>query len=397
VIPLALPEPSADALAHSERLRAAIAGEIRAAGGVIPFSRYMELALYAPGLGYYSAGATKFGAAGDFITAPELGPLFARSIAGAIAQVLAACGGRGEVLELGGGSGAFAADALLALAARDALPARYRILEPSADLRQRQQAHLAGLLPPALLARVDWLDRLPDAPWRGVLFANEVLDALPTTRFVVGEDELLEEHVGLDANGELMRVDLPADALLLQALQRIERTLGRRLGVGYRSELLVQLPWWLQAVGGALEQGLMLFLDYGYPRAEFYLPERRDGTLVCHYRHRAHAEPFWRPGLSDITAFVDFSAVAEAGAAAGFELAGFSSQAGFLLGCGLLDALAREQAGDDPVAAARAVEQARRLLLPGEMGERFKAIGLQRGIDASALFAEGDQRHRLTP
>ncbi len=395
MIPLSLPEPDADALAHSQHLRAAIAAEIRAAGGAIPFSRYMELALYAPGLGYYSAGATKFGAAGDFVTAPELGPLFARSVAAAIGAVLTTFDGSGDVLELGGGSGAFAADALLALAARDALPSRYRILEPSADLRQRQMARLQAQLSPDVFARVEWLDRLPDQPWRGVLFANEVLDALPTTRFVVGEEELQEEYVGLNADGALVRADRPADALLLRAVNHIERALGRRLPVGYRSEVLVQLPWWLQAVSGGLEQGLLLFLDYGYPRGEFYLPDRSQGTLICHYRHRAHSEPLWLPGLSDITAFVDFTAVAEAGRSAGFELAGFSSQAGFLLGCGLLDELARKQSADDGVAAARAVEQARRLLLPGEMGERFKAIGLQRGIDVAALFAEADQRHRL--
>jgi SAM-dependent MidA family methyltransferase len=395
MIPLSLPEPDADALAHSERLRKAIVDEVRASGGAIPFSRYMELALYAPGLGYYSAGATKFGAAGDFVTAPELGPLFARSVASAIARVLAECGERGEVLELGGGSGAFAADALLALAARDALPARYRILEPSADLRQRQQAHLRERLGPALLTRVEWLDGLPEATWCGVLFANEVLDALPTTRFCVGTEELLEESVGVDADDALIRLDRPADMLLLQAVKRIERALGQPLPIGYRSELLVQLPWWLQAVGGSLQQGLMLFLDYGYPRAEFYLPQRSDGTLVCHYRHRAHGEPLWYPGLSDITAFVDFTAVAEAGLGAGFELAGFSSQAGFLLGCGLLDQLAEVQASGDAVTAARAVEQVRRLLMPGEMGERFKAIGLQRGVDAASLFVEADQRHRL--
>ncbi len=385
--------PDTDALAHSARLRAAIAAEMAAAGGAIPFSRYMELALYAPGLGYYSAGATKFGAAGDFITAPELGPLFARAVAGGIASVLAQLENGGDVLELGGGSGAFAADALLALAARDALPRRYRILEPSADLRQRQQAHLVASLPPEVLARVDWLDRLPETPWQGVLFANEVLDALPATRFVVGEEELQEEWVGVDAEGRFVRVDLPADALLLQSVRRIEQALGRRLPVGYRSEVLVQLPWWLAAVGGALERGLMLFLDYGYPRAEYYLDERREGTLVCHYRHRALDDPFWQPGLTDITSFVDFSAVADAGREAGFALAGYAPQAGFLLGCGLLDRLAEAQSR--PAEARGAAEQVRRLLLPGEMGERFKAIGLQRGVDAAALFVEADRRARL--
>jgi SAM-dependent MidA family methyltransferase len=393
MIPLSLPEPDADALAHSERLREAIIAEIRGSGGAIPFSRYMELALYAPGLGYYSAGATKFGAAGDFVTAPELGPLFARSVAGAFAAVIDGLDAASDIVELGGGSGVFAADVLPELQRRNSLPGRYRILEPSADLRQRQRELLTQRLPGELLARVEWLDGLPEAPWCGVLFANEVLDALPTTRFCVGTEELMEEYVGVAADGSLQRLDRPADALLLQAVNRIEHALGRRLPPGYRSEVLVQLPWWLQAVGGALQQGLMLFLDYGYPRSEFYLPERTEGSLVCYHRHRMHSEPLWRPGLSDITAQVDFSAVAEAGRAAGFELAGFAPQAGFLLGCGLLDQLAQLQG--DARETLRAAEQARRLLLPGEMGERFKAIGLQRGIDASALFVEGDQRHRL--
>lgn len=392
MIRLDLPQPDADALAHSQRLRARIVDEIAAHGGAIPFSRYMELALYAPGLGYYSAGATKFGAAGDFITAPELGPLFARALARGLAPVLAQIEG-GEVLELGGGSGAFAADALTALAELGATPTRYALLEPSADLRQRQRQHLQARLPAELFARVAWLDGLPEADWDGVLFANEVLDALPITRFVIGEEELGEEHVALDDAGRFIRVDRPADALLVQTVRGIEQALGRRLPPGYRSEALVQLPWWLQAVAASLRRGLMLLVDYGYPREEFYLPERSDGTLVCYYRHRMLDDPFWMPGLTDITAFVDFSAVAQAGEQAGFELAGFASQAGLLLACGVLDAMPAEPG--DPRAMLALAEQTRRLLLPGEMGERFKAIGLQRGVDASGLFAEGDQRHRL--
>ena len=393
MIPLSLPEPEAHALEHSARLTETIRLAIAEAGGAIPFSRYMELALYAPGLGYYSAGATKFGAAGDFVTAPELGPLFARSVARAIATLLAQLESPADVLELGGGSGAFAADAMLALDALGRTPRRYRILEPSADLRDRQRDNLAERLPTSLFLRVDWLDRLPDEPWQGVLFANEVLDALPTTRFVIGEEELMEEYVSFGADGALQRRDFPADAMLLQAVRRIERSLGRALLPGYRSETLVQLPWWLQAVTEQMQRGACLFVDYGYPRTEFYLPERSDGTLVCHYRHRAHYEPLWYPGLSDITAFVDFTAVAEAADGAGLQLAGFSSQASFLLGNGLLDELALQQA--DASAAARASEESRRLLLPGEMGDRFNVIGLQRGIDASPLFAEGDRSGRL--
>ena len=388
-----LPQPDADALAHSERLARLIRQDIAAAGGSIPFSRYMELALYAPGLGYYSAGATKFGAAGDFVTAPELGAQFAQCVGEAVAPVLRRLAPDADFLELGGGSGAFARDLLRALAGRHALPRNYLVLEPSADLRQRQRAMLQAQLPAELFARVTWIDRPPEASWRGVLFANEVLDALPTTRFALEQDEVMEEHVALDAQQRFVAVLRPADPLVAGAVRHVQRTLGTPFPDGYRSEVLPQLPYWMQAVAGTLDAGLALFVDYGYPRREFYLPERRDGTLVCHYRHRSHADPFLWPGLQDVTAFVDFTAVAEAGLHAGFELAGFASQAAFLLNNGLQDRL---EVGDvGPTEQHRRNQEAKRLTLPGEMGERFKAIGLQRGIDASEQFAFGDQSHRL--
>lgn len=388
-----LPSPDPVALAHSEQLRALIRDDIRGSGGSIPFSRYMELALYAPGLGYYSAGSTKFGAAGDFVTAPELGPQFAQCIAEAVSPVLRGLGAESEFVELGGGSGAFAEALLQALAARHALPWAYRILEPSADLRERQRARLQAALDPVVFARIQWIDRPPEPDWHGVLFANEVLDALPTTRFLIHEGEVWEEHVALDGDEGFVVAARPADMLVAGAVRHAERTLGREFEDGYRSEVLPQLPYWIQAVCGALDRGLALFVDYGYPRREFYLPERRDGTLVCHYRHRAHADPFFLPGLQDLTAFVDFTAVAEAGAHAGFELAGFASQAAFLLNNGLQDRL--ELAGADAAEQHRRNLEAKRLTLPGEMGERFKVIGLQRGVDATAQFEFGDQSHRL--
>ena len=388
-----LPPPDPAALAHSEQLRALIRADIRAQGGSIPFSRYMELALYAPGLGYYSAGSTKFGVAGDFVTAPELGPQFAQCVAEAVSPVLRGIGPESDFVELGGGSGAFAQDVLRALDARHALPRAYRILEPSADLRERQRTRLHAALKAAVFARIEWIDRPPEQPWRGVLFANEVLDALPTTRFSLAQGEVLEEHVALDASGDFTVRLRPADMLVGGAVRHIERSLGRAFEDGYRSEILPQLPYWIQAVCGTLDRGLALFVDYGYPRSEYYLPERREGTLVCHYRHRAHADPFHLPGLQDLTAFVDFTAVAEAGLHAGFELAGFASQAAFLLNNGLQDRL--QLAGADAVAQHRRNLEAKRLTLPGDMGERFKAIGLQRGIDATDQFAFGDQSHRL--
>jgi SAM-dependent MidA family methyltransferase len=389
------PAPDAAAQAHSERLLGLIRDHIRANGGAIPFSRYMELALYAPGLGYYSAGARKFGAEGDFITSPELGPTFAECIASCAAQVFSELGGDVDFFEIGGGSGAFAEAALRHLQAIDALPARYRILEPSADLRERQQSRLREALEPQVFERVIWLDGPPEEKWRGLLFANEVLDALPTPRFAIRGGEVYEEFVALDPEGALIRVEQPADALLHAAVRHIERDIGTPFADGYRSEVLPQLPYWIQAVGGLLHDGAMLFVDYGYPRSEYYLPERSDGTLVCHHRHRAHGDPFHLPGLQDITAFVDFTAVAEAGVNAGFDLAGYCAQATFLINAGLPERLAAIENIADPIERHRRTNEVKRLTLPGEMGERFQVIGFQRGANIRPAFARGDLTRRL--
>lgn len=374
-----LPNPDADESAHSAALAALIRNEI-AANGAIPFSRYMELCLYAPGLGYYSAGKTKFGAAGDFVTAPELGDLFARCIAGALAPALREIGDAADFIELGGGSGRFAVAALRELATIGALPRRYRILEPGADLRQRQRMLVAESLPPEIAARVEWMDRPPESAWSGVLFANEVLDALPTTRFTVRGGEIYEEYVALgSSDARFAREDRPADALVAAAVRHVERYLDAEFADGYRSEILPQLPYWMPAVSGSLERGVALFVDYGYPRSEYYLPDRNDGTLVCHYRHRAHGDPLFRPGLQDITAFVDFTAVAEAGTGTGFELVGYAPQGQFLLASGL-PALIEETADLEEAARMRIIAEAKRLTLPGEMGERFQAIAFARGV-----------------
>ncbi|HXH01113.1 MAG TPA: SAM-dependent methyltransferase, partial [Xanthomonadaceae bacterium] len=316
---LPLPEPDADALAHSARLADLIRAEITEADArAIPFSRFMELCLYAPGLGYYSAGAAKFGAAGDFVTAPELGGLFAGCVAEAVSPVLAQLGPQAGFLEVGGGSGAFAQQLLIDLAARATLPAQYRILEPSADLRERQQRRLREQLPDAVFERIAWLDGPPERPWNGVVFANEVIDALPTPRFAIDRGEVMEEHVAVDAEGLFGLVDRPADALLTAAVRHVENDLGAACADGYRSELLPQLPYWLQAVIGPMRRGALLLIDYGYPRRDYSLPERRDGTLLAHYRHRAHADVLRWPGLQDLSASVDFPALAEAGTLAGF-------------------------------------------------------------------------------
>lgn len=351
------------------------------------FARYMERCLYAPGLGYYSAGRQKFGAAGDFVTAPELGPLFARCVARALAPALRACGDKAAWFELGGGSGAFARDCLLALQKLDAVPRHYWLLEPSADLRERQGECLRKGLPADLFARCAWLDRPPQHAWSGVLFANEVLDALPVTRFTVRDDEVFEEHVATGPNGAFTPIDRPADPLVSGAVRHLQRRLARGFAPGYRSEVLPQLPWWLQAIAGEQACGAALFIDYGYVRREFYLPERTDGTLLCHYRHRAHADPFILPGLQDITASVDFTALAEAGVGAGLELAVYAFQSALLIAAGLDEefAAARTAAPDEATRYALA-QQVKRLTLPGEMGERFQAMLFARELDSDAVF-----------
>jgi SAM-dependent MidA family methyltransferase len=395
-MPSRLPEPDTDERAHSDHLLQLLREQI-ASHGPMPFSQYMERCLYAPGLGYYSAGRTKFGAAGDFVTAPELGELFARCVVNAVQPVLAMLGEEADFLELGGGSGAFAEAALQALVAADTLPREYLILEPSADLRERQRERLQANLPEQVRARVRWLDRPPEPDWRGVLFANEVIDALPATRFTVRGGEVFEEHVALDGDGRLTRIDRPADALVAGAVRHVERDLGVDFADGYRSEILPQLPYWIQAVAGSLTSGVMLFVDYGYVRREFYLPERDDGTLMAHYRHHAHNDPFHLPGLNDLTASVDFTALAEAGNSAGFGVAAYLPQAQFLIGAGLQQVFEQIDPQDDHD-RYRLSQQVKKLMLPDQMGERFQAMLLARGLDALPLPAEllaADQGGRL--
>ena len=391
-----LPPPDADALAHSAHLREVIQEQVIAAGGHLPFWKFMELALYAPGLGYYSAGARKFGPGGDFTTAPERSPLFSACVADALTPVLQQLGPDAVFMEIGGGSGAFAETCLAKLLANDALPARYAILEPSADLRERQRERLQARLPPLLFELVEWLDGPIQEPWSGVLFANEVIDALPTPRFTIRDGEVFEEHVALDGEGRFLRTDRPAEPMLAAAVRHVERQLPEPFAEGYRSEVLAQLPYWIQAVMGAMRDGAMLFVDYGYARGEYYQPQRRDGTLrAFRQQHMTHDVFAW-PGLQDITASVDFTALAEAGTAAGFDFAGYCSQASFLIGNRLQEnlALAESRAADD-VARHALRSQVKHLTLPSEMGERFQAIGFQRGVELGAAFLVGDLSHRL--
>lgn len=391
-----LPVPSADAQAHSARLHGLIQDQILAAGGAIPFWKFMELALYAPGLGYYSAGARKFGPGGDFITAPECSPLFSACVADALAPVFRQLGAKAVVMELGGGSGAFAEAALEQWQASGRLPARYALLEPSADLRERQRERLQARLSPELFARVEWLDGPLQDGWDGIVFANEVIDALPASRFVIQQGQVFEEGVALDGEGRFVRTERPADAMLEAAVRRIEGRLSEPFADGYRSEVLVQLPYWIQAVVGGLRRGAMLFIDYGYARQEFYQPERSDGTLRGFRQHHLVDDVMAWPGLQDITASVDFTALAEAGVGAGFEFSGYCSQASFLLGNRLQDNLmAAEAQAADTMACHNLRQQAKLLTLPSEMGERFQVMGFQREVELEAAFPLGDLSHRL--
>lgn len=382
------PEPAARAL--SERLLQQVKDAIDRAGGYLAFARYMELALYAPGLGYYSAGAQKLGAPGDFVTAPEISPLFAHSLAQSCAPLLAQLDD-GVLFELGAGSGVLAAQLLAALAEQGQLPQQYWILEPAADLRQRQQQYLAATVP-QWLSRIVWLDAPPSQAWRGVLLANEVLDALPVTCFAWQAGQVFEQGVSWQA-GRLVPAQQPAAADLAR---RVSEWAERYAWPArYRSELRPYLLPWLQSVSEQLTQGACLFIDYGYAAHEYYHAQRSSGTLMCHYRHRAHADPLLLPGLQDITAYVDFTAVAEAGVELGWQLAGYTTQAHFLLQNDIeARLLAAQQTA--PQEALRLAAQLKTLLLPGEMGERFKCLLLMRGLDASqADFGVRDLRDRL--
>ncbi|MEJ2175332.1 MAG: SAM-dependent methyltransferase [bacterium] len=372
-----LPTPDAAALAASRALLARIEQKLRRDGNWMSFARYMEVVLHAPGLGYYAHGNAKFGAAGDFVTAPELGTLFARTLARQVADLL----GPGDaVLEFGAGSGALADALTEALAALGPRP-EYLILEPSAELAERQRARLR--------APARWIDSLPNR-FRGVVIANEVLDAMPAHALAWTPQGVLERGVCVN-EGQLAWCERPATGAVLAAAQALPVEVHER----YESEINLAARAWIRALAGCLEQGALLVIDYGFPAHEYYHPQRSQGTLMCHYRHRAHGDPFYLPGLQDITTHVDFSALAQAAADAGLEVLGYANQAQFLVNCGITDVLGEEDASDVRRYAPRAAE-AQTLLSPAEMGELFKVIALGRGIDAVLRgFTSGDRSHTL--
>jgi SAM-dependent MidA family methyltransferase len=370
-LPSPLPPLTADEQAHSDQLIALIRDEIDRHNGWLSFERFMELSLYAPGLGYYSAGARKLGADGDFVTAPEISPLFSRCLARQCAQVLSELDG-GDILELGAGSGVMATDILLELESLQQLPQRYFILEVSADLRERQRATLQARAP-HLLERVQWLDALP-TNLIGVVIANEVLDALPVQRFAIRSGQV--NAIGVTWQlGKLDLSEVRADATLTQAVCEIEAQLGHALPNGYCSEVNLRLRDWLAGIAQSLQRGVMLFVDYGLPRAQYYSDDRQRGTLLCHYRHRFHDDVLIHLGLQDIGAWVDFTAVAESAVDSGCSVIGYTTQANFLIGCGI-DGLLNGLAQHGLESRLQIGKQAMVLILPGEMGERFKAIAL---------------------
>jgi SAM-dependent MidA family methyltransferase len=420
------PALSPEEEAHSRAVTALIGDRIRAAGGWIAFEQFMQLALYAPGLGYYSAGSVKLGPGGDFVTAPEVSDLFSRCAARQCAQVLR---DGGEILELGAGTGRMAAVILQSLAAGGKLPARYAILEVSADLAERQRERLARL-PREIRERVVWLERLPERPINGVILANEVLDALPCRRFAVRAGTVRELGVAVEggtggAGAPSANRALPQEWLSREEASREEASreeashgsvvlrereaaphpelasacaalmseLPTPLPDGYSSEICLRVAPWIAGVGACLDRGLMLMFDYGLPRAHYYHPQRTTGTLRCHFKQRVHDDPYINIGVQDITAWVDFTRVAEAALACGLDVAGFCTQAAFLLATGVEQLLT--EATDD-VQHARLAGEARRLLLPGEMGEAFKVMALTRQCDVALEgFALQDLRQSL--
>ncbi len=386
-----LPEPHPDSLQHSKRVSASLVRAIETAGGSISFGEFMQHALYAPGLGYYVAGTRKFGADGDFVTAPEVSPLFGRVLATQCAAVLSGIAG-GRILELGAGSGALAVQILQKLEELDCLPERYQILDVSADLRDRQQQLIREQLP-SLLGRVEWIQQLP-AGFRGVFVANEVADALPVERFIKVDGEVAQLRVALDESGFVWRV-ATAPEWLTAGVRAIEKDLGSELPDGYQSEFSPGLQGWIGDLADSVQDAVVLLFDYGIARHEYYAPDRNSGWLRCYFRHHAHDDPLLYPGIQDLTAWVDFTAVAEAADGAGMTVGSYVTQSQFLLHGGL----AEEMADFDKLDQRQQYELSRAvklLTLPGEMGEHFKCLALSKGsASVPAAITVSDRRHVL--
>jgi SAM-dependent MidA family methyltransferase len=385
----AFPVPDAEAQAHSLQLASFIQNKINQHGGWLSFADFMQMALYTPGLGYYSSGAKKFGTGGDFVTAPEISPLFAQTLAKQVAQVLAET--QGDILELGAGTGKLAKDLLLTLQDANQLPAHYFILEVSAYLRQEQLEQMQKYLPAHLMQRVVWLDALPEK-FVGLILGNEVLDAIPAHLIYkprADNSSGLSER-GVAFNEEFIWQDKP-----LVAGDLFDLVSSYALPTDYLTEVNPSAIGLVQSLAQALARGVIIMIDYGFSAREYYHPQRNLGTLMCHYQHYAHTNPLINVGLQDITAHVDFTSIAHAGVGSGLALAGFCSQAQFLMNCGILDRLSQVSPHDmaryAPLAAA-----AQKLLSPAEMGDLFKVIALSENVDEPLLgFLSGDKSHTL--
>ncbi|MDH5446267.1 MAG: SAM-dependent methyltransferase [Gammaproteobacteria bacterium] len=387
-----LPRPSEAAIAHSRELIDLIRQEMAAQGDKITFQHFMQLVLYAPGLGYYVAGSRKLGEEGDFVTAPEISPLFSHCLAHTIRPVLATLT-EPNILEVGAGSGVMAAEILRHLAQKAELPEHYYILELSGDLRERQRQTIEQAVPECL-SRVVWLDELPET-LSAVVLGNEVLDAMPVNILCKHDGQWQERYVGFDGDRFVWHNGEVSDPRLLERIQILEDQNGESFVDGYTTEINLIAEDWLQSLAGSLTQGLVLLIDYGFPQHEFYHPQRSTGTLMCHYRHHSHDDPFVYPGLQDITAHVDFSAMAEAAHNSGMQVEGYTNQASFLLGSGLTELYQQE---DETALQPQMVvaNQIKKLTMPHEMGELFKVIGFSKQLDVSlAGFMLRDLRNSL--
>lgn len=389
-----LPEPSEEAKLHSQKLSQLIRKYLRR-DGRINFARFMEMALYTPGLGYYASGLPKIGEQGDFTTAPEISPIFSRCLARQCIQVLQQIE-TPNIVEFGAGQGTMAKDILLELAQQKQPLANYFIIELSADLRERQQQMLKTQLPPELFEKLVWLDYLPKTPISAMVLANEVLDAMPFERLRIEPDQALRGYVIFNEESQAFEWDYQkiADKPLQQFANGLIEHLGEVSEMGYDTEINLNIQPWLQSVSDSLTEGVILLIDYGYNRREYYQPARVMGTMRCHYQHRAHGNPFFYPGLQDITAHVDFTAVAEGAYDSGLKVAGYTTQAHFLMATGLLEMSADP---DAPVTEQiKTAQQIKTLTLPDEMGETFKVIALSKRLDLKLSgFKMRDLRHQL--
>lgn len=374
---VSLPAPSRDESEHSDRLREYIAAKINANGGSIHFADYMHHALYAPGLGYYSAGLQKFGAQGDFLTAPEISSLFSLCLARFIGKILEICG-HGDVLEVGPGSGVMASDMWSHWRTQSTQPAHYFLLEVSADLRDRQRARLAAQAP-KVFSRFRWLDDLPRSGFRGVVVANEVLDAMPVHLFDTKNDAVWERHVRTHGDQFVWEKVPISEGPVWERVQLLMDNWRADDVPEYQSEINLAMGLWLARAAPMLDQGVILVLDYGYTQREYYHSQRTQGTLMCYYKHHSHGNPLIYPGLQDITASIDFTALAGTAVACGLDVLGFTTQAHFLLSAGLGELMIHEGDSNEMVRLKRA-QEAKKLLMPGEMGELIKVLVLGKNL-----------------